>query len=152
MSPDNTRLYVVTADATTGAGQLWVYNTSTNTQIDANPGPGNGITVANNPSDIAVAGNKIYVAGDGATPTTGSVTVINANTAANTYTLGTPIAVSQKIVSIATSDAGRLYIGTNPYTFAYTEAGQPLYGPASNSWGEVGVFTLPDGSDRVYLG
>ena len=70
VSQDGARLYVVTTDATTGAGQLWVYDTTTYSQIDANPGEGDAIAVAHNPSDIAVQGNRIYVGGE-QHPTTG---------------------------------------------------------------------------------
>jgi WD40 repeat protein len=130
VSPDSTRLYVATADAATGAGQLWVYDTTTYAQIDANPGADNAIGVPLDPSVIAVQGNRIFVGGGAAG--SGSVTVISADTAANTYSVvGSPFSIEGRVLDVATSPTV-LYVimkrdATSDYTFlqTYSLSGDP---------------------------
>jgi VCBS repeat-containing protein len=157
VSPDNSRLYVVTADSTTGAGQLWVYDTTTYSQIDANPGAGNSIAVANNPVAVAVENNRIYVAGS-LDSSAGRVTVINANTSANTYTVvGAIAAGSEPIAMTATSE--RVYVTyANNTVQGYTILDNPNSIPtadggwiASDPFGAIAARTTAPSTDNVYV-
>ncbi|MEV3901308.1 Ig-like domain-containing protein [Mycobacterium sp. NPDC050551] len=122
VSPNGTRLYVVTRDSNTGAGQMRIYRTDTYTQVAT-------FGVGGNPVDIAVDGTRVYVANNPGTGS-GSITVINANTATDNYAIIGSI--TQQIgqpVALAVS-GGRLYVvdadsqtGTTSSVIEYSTTG-----------------------------
>jgi YVTN family beta-propeller protein/VCBS repeat-containing protein len=157
VSPDGTRLYVITDDDT-----LTVINTATNALIDTNPANGSGtidpITVGNNPAGVAVSpqGDRIYVTNF----SDSTVTVIDYDARTDAYTVLAPITVGGRPDQIVVNREGnRIFVANSddetvsvidydPSAGTYTVAAPVVVSEPHTSLS--GIAVSPD-SDRIYV-